>query len=476
MASATRFGSYQLDPQTGQRWDDAGEIHLTPKAAAVLGVLVSQAGTPVTEEALFATVWRGTIVSDDALTSCIAELRRALADDAKQPRYIETRHRRGYRFVAALNPSVRTEPPVDDRPATAMKASLVESTMPAPISRIAVLPFADMSPERDQDYLCEGIAEELINALTNVEGLSVAARTASFRFQDLGANVQSVGRELGVSALLEGSVRKSHNRLRVAVQLIEVATGYRRWSQRFDGTVDDVFAIQDEIAECVVRSLRGGGALSPRGLALAPKLAEAHVAHGCALSLSRRYGEAARAFEAAIELNENLFEAYYYYARASFASGEIARSADLFRKAAVVRREDFQSALLASQSLTMLKRHDEARELRREGINRAERALEFNPTEPRALSLTPGYLLEDGQAGRALEMSERALTLHPDDMSTLINGACLRARLGQKDRALDLLERAFARRWGQRDWIEHDHDYDSLRDEPRFQRLLAKLK
>ncbi len=124
--------------------------------------------------------------------------------------------------------------------------------MSAPISVIAVLPFADMSSERDQDYLCEGIAEELINALTNVEGLRVVARTASFRFRDIGADVQSVGRQLGVSALLEGSVRKSQNRLRVTVQLIEVATGYHRWSQRFDRTFDDVFAIQDEIAERVV--------------------------------------------------------------------------------------------------------------------------------------------------------------------------------------------------------------------------------
>ena len=560
LASATRFGSYQFDTQTGQLWDDAREIHLTPKAAAVLGVLVSQAGTPVTKEALFTTVWRDTIVSDDALTSCIAELRRALSDNAKQPRFIETRHRRGYRFVAAVNPWGRAEPPLRDRPATAAMASAVESTVPAPISRIAVLPFADMSPERDQDYLCEGIAEELISALTNVEGLSVAARTASFRFRDIGANVQSVGRRLGVSALLEGSVRKSHNRLRVAVQLIEVATGYHRWSQQFDRTLDDVFAIQDEIAESVVLSLRGGGVLSPReqeclrrqpakaeayeyylrgrqslsrqtreghqnsirmferamatddayapayaglamahaalyewfgsddadraaaeqaserGLTLAPKLAEAHVAHGCALALSRRYAEAARAFEAAIELNDNLFEAYYYYARTSFASGDIARSAELFRKAAMVRCEDFQCALLASQSLRMLKRHSEARQLRREGLGRAERVLEFNPTEPRALSLIPGYLLDEGQPERALETSERALTLYPDDMSTLVNGACLRARLGQKDRALDLLERAFARHWGLRDWIEHDDDYDSLRDDPRFQRLLARLK
>ena len=113
------------------------------------------------------------------------------------------------------------------------------------ISAIAVLPFADMSPERDQDYLCEGLAEELINALTRIEGLRVASRTASFQFRATGADIRAVAQHLGVGALLEGSVRKMDDCLRVTVQLIEVATGFHRWSQRFDRKLDDVFAIQD---------------------------------------------------------------------------------------------------------------------------------------------------------------------------------------------------------------------------------------
>ena len=345
------------------------------------------------------------------------------------------------------------------------------------ISAIAVLPFADMSPGRDQDYLCEGLAEELINALTHIDGLRVAARTASFQFRATGADVRAVGRQLGVGTLLEGSVRKADDRLRVTVQLIEVATGYHRWSQRFDRTLDDVFAIQDEIAESVATSLRGsvlsgrekqalvrpqtGAAAyeyylrgrqhlprmtqpdleksaemferaieldagygpafaglamvhatlyewfgakeddlaraeraSQRALELAPDLAEAHVARGCALSLSGRYDEAAREFEDAIRLNPNLFDAYYYFARTSFARGEIARSAELFRKAAEVRQEDFQSPMLLAQSLRMLGREEEAREIEREGIRRAEHILVLNPLDGRALSLGSGALFE----------------------------------------------------------------------------------
>ena len=546
MEQGVSFGNYRFDVATGRLWSGAKEVRLTPKASAVLKALVMQAGTPVSKDDLFASVWSGTAVSDDALTSCIQELRRALEDDARQPRFIETRHRRGYRFIAEL--SVATAAHVSDAPAPKHD-----------LSAIAVLPFADMSPGRDQDYLCEGLAEELINALTQIDGLRVASRTASFQFRGAGADVQAVGRHLGVGTLLEGSVRKADDRLRVTVQLIEVATGYHRWSQRFDRLLDDVFAIQDEIAERVATSLRGSvlsrrekqalvrpqtataayehylrgrqhlprmsrsdletsrdmfqhaialdadygpawaglstvhatlyewfGAqaddlaqaerASEQALRLAPDLAEAHVARGFVLSLSRHYDEAAAEFEQAIRVNPHLFDAHYYFARTSFARGDVARSAELFRRAADVRQEDFQSPILLAQSLRMLGRLDEGMEAAREGIRRAEHILALNPRDGRALSIGSGALLHDGQTDRALEWSRRSLELDPDDMSALLNAACLHAKLRQKEEAMAVLERAFSRGWGKRDWIEHDPDYDFLRDDPRFKTLFARLK
>ena len=544
--STLAFGSHRFELRTGRLWSGNQELRLTPKASAVLTVLVTRAGQPVTKQDLFETVWTGTAVGDDALTSCIQELRRALGDDAKRPRFIETRHRRGYRFVA----------PLSETPAGPESSG----AGPAPdISAIAVLPFADMSPERDQDYLCEGLAEELINALTQVEGLRVAARTASFQFRGPGADVREVGRHLGVGTLLEGSVRKAGDRLRVTVQLIEIATGYHRWSQRFDRTLGDVFAIQDEIAESVAASLRGGSltarekralvrpqtgidayepylrarqlvplysqpdlersagffrrsieldatyapawaglstvhtilyewfggrdedragaeTTSQRALELAPGLAEAHSARGCALSLSSRYDEAAREFEEAIRINPHLFEAYYYFARTSFTRGDVARSAELFARAAEVRKEDFQSALLLAQSLQMLGRTRESRQAAHEGIARAERMLALNPRDGRALSMGAGGLYRIGQEARAFEWARRAIELYPHDLGALLNAACLYAEAGRKEEALDLVERVFARGWGHRDWVEHDPDFDLLRDEPRFQALLAKLR
>jgi TolB-like protein len=540
------FGGYRFDVDSGQLWSGAREVRLTPKASAVLRVLLTRAGEPVSKEDLFTSVWNDTVVSDDALISCIQELRRALEDDAKQPRFIETRHRRGYRFVAELSQST-TEEPTDVPVRT------------GDISAIAVLPFADMSPGRDQDYLCEGLAEELINALTRIDGLRVVARTASFQFRSTGADIREIGRQLAVGTLLEGSVRKADDRLRVTVQLIEVASGYHRWSERFDRKLDDVFAIQDEIAESVATSLRGsvlshgekqallrpqtaaaayeyylrGRQYLPRmakadleksgdmferaieldatyspawaGLAvvhatlfewfgarqddldraerssqqalkLTPDLAEPHVARGFVLSLSSHYEEAAREFEEAIRLNSNLFEAYYYFARTMFASGDTQRSADLFLRAADLRQEDFQSAILGGQSLRILGRAEEAQRARREGIRRAERMLELNPVDGRALSLGSGALFDDGQHIRAFEWSNRSLELYPDGMSPLISAACLHGKAGQKEQALEYLERLCERGWCKRDWIEHDPDYDILRDDPRFKKLLARLK
>jgi len=121
---------------------------------------------------------------------------------------------------------------------------------------IAVLPFADMSLDKDQDYFCEGMADEIINAFTGIEGLCVASRTSSFRFKGLGEDIQSIGDQLHVATVLEGSVRKADTRLRVTAQLINVSDGYNLWSRRYDRELEDVFAIQDEIAQSIVDALR----------------------------------------------------------------------------------------------------------------------------------------------------------------------------------------------------------------------------
>jgi serine/threonine-protein kinase len=125
------------------------------------------------------------------------------------------------------------------------------------VPSIAVLPFRDMSPGRDQEYFCEGIAEELINGLAQIEGLRVAARTSAFQFKDKDVDVRRIGKELGVESVLEGSVRKAGERLRITAQLLNVTDGYHLWSEKYDRDLEDIFAIQDEISLAIVEKLRG---------------------------------------------------------------------------------------------------------------------------------------------------------------------------------------------------------------------------
>jgi len=541
------FGPFRLEVGEHRLLRSGAAVPLTGKAFDTLRVLVERHGTLVSKRELMDTVWPETTVEENNLDRNISTVRKVLGEKSGGRQYIETVPRVGYRFVAEISAHTSENDP--ESPAANTHD----------VSAIAVLPFADMSPARDQDYLCEGLAEELINALTYVEGIRVAARTASFQFRNIGADIREIGQRLGVGTLLEGSVRKSGDQLRVTVQLIEVATGFHRWSRRFDRTLNDVFAIQDEIAESVATSLRGSdlsrqekqGLLRPqtvagayeyylrgrqriprmtkpdlvhaaemferaieldseyapayaglatvdstlyewfgsrdedricaetaslKALRLAPGLAESHVARAFTHTLFDRYVEAVSEFRQAIRINPNFFDAYYYFARAAFAHGDIALSAELFGKAAKVRHEDFQSSILLAQSLRILGRKKESSVAAKEGIRRAENALVLNPADGRALSLGTGALFEDGQKARAVEWSQRSLALYPDDMGTLINAACLRCKLGQKEEALDLLERVFAHGWGKRGWIEHDTDYDILREEPRFKLLLARLK
>src|SRR5262249_39181464 len=121
---------------------------------------------------------------------------------------------------------------------------------------IAVLPFANMSNDPEQSYFCDGIAEDIINDLTRIEGLRVAARTTSFAHRASAADIREIGNQIGVDSVLEGSVRKAGNRLRITAQLIDVSNGYHIWSERWDRELADVFAIQDEIAQATVKALR----------------------------------------------------------------------------------------------------------------------------------------------------------------------------------------------------------------------------
>jgi adenylate cyclase len=416
---------------------------------------------------------------------------------------------------------------------------------------IAVLPLLNLSNDGEQEYFCDGISEEIMNALAQLKNLRVMARTSAFSFKGKNLDGREIGKLLNVKTLLEGSVRKSGNRVRIITQLINVDDGSQLWSNRYDHELKDIFTIQEDIAQQVATSLKGfltseekvfirrpetiieayeyflkgrqffhrlllneaeemfkkaieldteyslaytgvadlhswryeweGGKKSDleiaeknsiTALSLAPNMAESHLSRGYVLSLGKRYDEAEQEFGEAIKLNSNSFDAYYFYGRACFARGHIDKSAEMFLKASEVRREDFQSLLLYAQCLKMLGRGN-TEEIIRTGIARARRQLKLNPQDRRALSLGSTCLYDIGEKTEAFQWIDLALKLYPGDAGVLFNGACLFAKHGNKEKALSLLELAFSKGFGNKNWIANDMDYDTLRNEPRFKKLLS---
>lgn len=241
-----RFGDFDLDMDRYELRRGGEEIRTEPRVLELLQYLIQQRERVVPKEELLDTLWHGTHVSEAALTSTIRDARRALNDSPADPRWIKTVYGRGVRFVGNATTG-----------AAAVDAPRVESANPArPRKSIAVLPFTDLSPHRDQTYFCDGIAEELINSLTRIEELRVVSRSVAFDFRN-DDDVRALGEKLGVNHILRGSVRKSEDRLRITVHLVDVRSGHHVWSDKYDRTTGDVFALQEEIAENTARALLG---------------------------------------------------------------------------------------------------------------------------------------------------------------------------------------------------------------------------
>jgi len=206
-----------------------------------MGVLVSLAaasGAVVERQELLDTVWRDSFVTEEVLTHCIWELRKAFGDDARKPKYIQTVPRKGYRFLPQPEP-------------------LAGSTRIDTIPSLAVLPFRDLSPAADSSYFCDGMVEELTHALSRLRGLKVLSRTSALQFQDDGRDLSQIGTQLGVDLLLEGSVRPAGDGFRTLTRLVEVSTGFDLWAEAYHHEMADVFRVQQEIARSIVTKIHG---------------------------------------------------------------------------------------------------------------------------------------------------------------------------------------------------------------------------
>ena len=240
------FGPFRLDPRAGILYHAAEPTMLGQRAVALLRLLLDRAGAPVSKDALVEAGWAGLSVADNNLTVQIAALRRVLADGANAESWIETLPRRGYRYVG---PAVTR--------GGAQDSQRVLALVPPEKASVAVLPFSNLSGDPEQGYFADGMVDDIISGLSRIKSLFVTARNSSFTYKSKAVDIKQVGRELGVRYVLEGSVRKVADRVRIAAQLIDAASGAHVWAERYDRKFDDIFALQDDIALSVV------GAIAP---------------------------------------------------------------------------------------------------------------------------------------------------------------------------------------------------------------------
>jgi len=387
----------------------------------------------------------------------------------------------------------------DAEPAAAPRSDAVERVPPAAATRateapsIAVLPFLDMSQERDQEYFCEGMAEEILNALTRIEGLSVAARTSSFRFKGRPEDVRIVARELGVNTVLEGSVRKAGDRLRVTAQLVNAADGYHLWSERYDRALADVFAIQDEIATKIAEALelrltrrdrdaihgrttgviqaydyylRGRHAVHQFGkramqyaiqmfekaIAIDPEYAPAHA--GLTLANATMYmvydadarvcTAAERASARAIELDPDSAEAHTTRGIVELMTNRFDAAEQAFERAIALDPRSFDALYYYAQSCATRGNHARAAEY-------YEKAAKVRPEDYQALLISAQSYRSLGQpeaersaAERGLARAKRTLELNPDDVRALYLGAVALCKIGRVTEGREWAERALA--------------------------------
>jgi TolB-like protein len=248
MALNYEFGPFRLDGKLGILLRGTEPLAVGQRAIALLRLLVERAGKPVTKEDLIAAAWPGLAVEHSNLTVQMTALRKAL-DDAGGAAWIETLSRRGYRYVG---PPVVTRDSADTD--TGLEPGLALPSKPS----VVVLPFANLGDNREQTYFTDGMVDDIITGLARIKWLFVIGRGTTFAYKGRAIQPREVGNELGVRYLLEGSVRKSGDRVRVNCQLIDAASGAQVWAERYDRQLDDVFALQDEIAAAVVAALEPG--------------------------------------------------------------------------------------------------------------------------------------------------------------------------------------------------------------------------
>ena len=449
------FEHFRLDADRLELWRGDEQISVEPQVFSLLLFLIENRNRVVSKDDVIEAVWNGRIISEATLSARINAARRAIDDSGADQAYIRTIARRGFRFVADVS-EVATdsdEPAVND-----LKTDLPASghlALPDKPS-IVVLPFGNLSTDRDQEYFSDGITEDITTALLQIRWLFVIARNSAFSYKGQAQDVRQIAAELGVRYVLEGSVRRANDRVRIAAQLIDGTSGIQVWAERFERELDDIFALQDTLTEAIIAQIepelakaeqRRSRQKHPHDLG-AWDIYQRGMFH-LYRRTKRELEEALCLFEQALAHDSSLVpalvgsvDAYYYQVVLSHAE----KPEDCREKALVSARRAVE---LDPEDATTRNSMGKAHIVRREhgeAVPELELALEMNPSLAWAhYGLGAATVFSGGDGSKAVAHIGRAIRLSPRDAhmgSFLVRMADAQLALGDYEAAVEWARRA----------------------------------
>jgi adenylate cyclase len=438
-AEVWRFEDFELDPNAYRLRHKDRIVRLERIPFELLCLLVERRGELVTREEILEKVWgKGVFVdSESSINTAIRKIRRALDDNADAPRFLVTIPARGYRFVASIQETDGTMvaprgvsiPPVDSAPPPGQ--SRAASIYPAQTLRlpltdkpsIVVLPFTNLSGDREQEYFSDGLTDELITSLSGIPGLFVIARTSAFTYKGRATKVQDISREMGVRFVLDGSVRRAANRVRVTAQLVDATTGGHLWAERYDRPMNDIFALQDEIVRRIVTTLNLQLGLWELGVPVDNRRTDNLDAYDCYLRGLEYYSsftklgyfKARQMFEKAVDLDAKYATAYKELMWTHFIGWfwqwdpdphGLDRAFELGQQA-IALDDSLASAHTRLGVVYLFKRQYER------GVSEAERAVVLDQNSAYGYAYLSYILSLSGRPAKAIAPAEKAMRLGP---------------------------------------------------------------
>lgn len=409
------FAGFSLDTDRRELRRGDGLLRLEPKAFDLLVYLIANRERVVSKDNLLAAVWNGRIVSESALTTCINAVRKAIGDNGKAQRRVKTLQRKGFRFVADVREELDSRYAGGEVSLATSKPALALPDKPS----IAVLPFANLGGNPEQEYVADGIVQDIITELSRRNELFVIGRNSSFQYKGKSVDVRLVGRELGVRYVLEGSVRRGGDRLRVSAQLVDAITGGHRWAEHYDRKLEDVFELQDEVVRTIATILT------------------AHIKKAEVEWSRSKPPNSWRAYDCYLQATE----AYRAFL-SSFSAEDLHETQRLLRQSLAIDENYARSyAILARTLCTAWALRLDGDFLNRDVLDRAHElartAVRLDANLPEAHGCVGCVLTQKMQPDAAVATFERAIALNPSFVDWAFGLALVVA--GQSKRAIDVL-------------------------------------